>query len=207
MRLSIRWLVAPVMILLLSGCASVPPSVPSDYKVQKGSKNGIVFFTTSLTGSAVETIPNLSLRGLTVTYSRSFPMWDGRFLESGKPAFSATDKTYTLPTSQPMGILYAVELPEGTYEFYDLGGKSTSGYIKSMNRFSQQFVVRAGTVLYVGNYNIDYHPYDAMQRSMFTIRNQQERDIPLLKNQYRNLAPETIQIGIAKEAPDVASKP
>ena len=207
MRQFIRWLWVPVFAMLAAGCASTSSTIPSDYKVQKNSKRGLVVFTTSMAGSSLETTPYLHLRGLTGSYSRTFPLWDGRLLESGKPAAPAGATHYTVPEDQPMGMLYVLELPEGTYEFFDLGGKSATGYIKSTSRFSQQFTVRGGTVLYVGNYHIDHHPYDALARAMMSIRNLQERDLLLLQKQFRNLTPDLVQIGIAKEAAVTAQKP
>jgi len=203
------WWSISVLVLFMSGCASVPSSVSSDYKVPKNTGKGVVVLTTSLTGAETEAIPNLYLRGTTRTYSQMLPMWNGKLLETGKDAFpmrSLLKPNQSLPEGQAMGILHVLELPEGSYEFYDVGGQSTSGHIKSINRFSQPFMVRAGSVLYLGNFNIDYRPYDAVPRSQFTICNRQDRDLPLLKARYRHLALEPIHIGIANDKLETAKQ-
>ena len=193
--------------LFAGGCASVPAltSVPPNYTLPRDGGKGVAVLSTTLTGVTTEAIPHLYVRGLTTDFHSSIPMWDGKFIETGQqyiPAKTGSNLILAqIPSEQPVGILHVVELPAGTYEIYAFGGSSGTGYVKSTRPFSCPFTVEAGQVIYVGNFNIDHHPYDAMQRSTFTVSNMQERDLVLLKTRHPQLAQESIYIGIEKEEP------
>lgn len=186
-----------VAALLLWGCAVPEPASlyrsPSDYDGPTGRIVGTVGVFTK-PGSENPFYLN-------EMYFRSV---DGS--TAGNISFSGTglasqEAHYT--TASEKGLVFALELPVGEYEFYDLkflrnDGGGQWGY-RSSNEFSLPFFVEAGQTAYLGSFiayaegiDID-RPWAASFGGQFRVSDKFERDRELITEIHPDIPADSVQ--------------
>jgi hypothetical protein len=105
---------------------------------------------------------------------------------------------------QELGRLFAVELPEGTYEIYQLESEGKLLILMQPVRFE----VRAGQISYLGNLNVRnclYRPDQRVYRSYVnagipSVRDESPRDLPLLILKFPALTGASIGMAVIDDA-------
>ena len=103
---------------LISGCSTI--EIKKDYLLNKQSGKGVIILSTTETGKHCCVKPLLCFRTVGKKRGKEFPMWDRRFIDSDKTIAPLwMDWLVTeIPEDKAVGILHAMELPEGSYEFF-----------------------------------------------------------------------------------------
>lgn len=105
---------------------------------------------------------------------------------------------------QQLGRLFAVELAAGTYEIYQLDSPG----IVLIRMPPVRFEVRSGEIVYIGNLHVRYCIYTPDRRAyrgringgIPSVRDEAQRDLPLLARKFPALAGKKIQPAIIDDA-------
>lgn len=169
-----------LLLFFLSGCATVN-SVPADYQLSSESGKGVLL--------------------VSVTYHGSYSGYAMKFREVGGAEWSDVQVgsgTAFLPPSmldwdieEPglRGNVFAVELPEGEYEFASWFVSSGAASIRPINSFSVRFNVSPGHAIYAGNFHfIRESGLGGMVTGVnVNYKNEFDRDVALIGKKYKLL--------------------
>lgn len=182
---------ATLLLVLATGCRTT--NVDPAFTLREDGGNGVAVVSLTRAGGLSDSNLFLEFRGVGHEFASSLPVTD-LFASSdwSCPWFrEATD-------SEPCGRLAVVELTPGTYEFHSWTAGSynaTTGVSRTatpFEEFSKRFVIRAGEAVYLGNVHFSFRGgrYD------MKVLDQQDRDLPLLRRKYPNLAAGRLRIEI-----------
>ncbi len=87
-------------------------------------------------------------------------------------------------------IVYVTELPAGEYEFFRWTTPEAGAYLRSTHDFSLRFRSVAGKASYIGNICV----LMAGRKYTILVRDNREKEITLLRQHYRNLREDQIEV-------------
>ena len=105
-------------------------------------------------------------------------------------------------TNDYFGKLVAIEIPAGTYQFFQFEGVSRNRRVFTEHEMNIKFTVKPGFINYIGN--LHFH---VMRKSLvYSVNNMSKRDIPLFLNKYnqfnsQNIIINTIHLKATKTIP------
>lgn len=160
-------------LLLASAAACVTFNIPAEYGLNPASGKGLAVF--SLTANDQP----------------------GNFTISYRSAGGETKGTVNLQTLRdpldwrdPRGRLVVIELPAGSYEFYDWAGLRG----RSTEQFSIPFSIEPGKATYLGN--VHFHVVSGLYG--VRVGDRSSRDLPALFARYPNLQRDAVKTQITK---------
>jgi hypothetical protein len=160
-------------LLLASAAACVTFNIPAEYGLSPASGKGLAVF--SLTA-------NDRPGNFTIAY-RSVG-------GDAKGDVSLHTLRNPLDWRDPRGRLVVIELPAGSYEFYNWAGLRA----RSTDRFSIPFSIEPGKATYLGNVHFDVFS------GVYGVRvsDRSSRDLPALFERYPNLQRDALRTEITK---------
>jgi hypothetical protein len=165
-----------LLALALASCANVP----SDYKFNESSSEGLIVgsitYDTSIGLYALVVVP--SAGSIQPRINVGYAMWP--------PLGPLTDDALKV-----RGGTFAVAVPAGRYEV--IGWQITQGYkiTRPTRPVSIPFTVEKGKASYLGNLHFD-------EDWKVALRDRSERDLPILMNRYDSLKTAPLAFTIAK---------
>jgi len=174
-------------LVILQGCTTTMPSVPSTYTLSPNSENGLVV-------SAVK------YRGLLSGYHVYFRGKGNDKISS----FEAGAGSMLIPIPPKSDFQYAkgkltvAELPAGEYEIFGWSVQSGYANLEQTQPFSIQFRIEAGKATYIGAFV--FNVTNTMGLTVTGVRvdftDMFGEDIQVLKNLYQNLVDTEIYMGL-----------
>jgi hypothetical protein len=191
---TVKMLLSAFVFIFLAGCANLQSQINPDYKLDAKSGQGIVVFTTTLSGEVASgwylKFKVLYASSTSANPADLFEVWTTqRFLDTGELAIAPFRISIDVSDDRPLGRLHVLELKGGDYEFYSY---YASGSKIDTQPFSFQFKVSPGTVTYVGNVHFYQKEtgYKASRINM-SINDRQDRDLALFRLGYKKLSSDT----------------
>lgn len=223
-----------IILLLVCGFglfmgAAAANEIDLDKPIELESGKGIAIFSASVTNPPLGGIRLLQLAYLSWrAVGNSENSGSIRIDMGGRSFFSTFDKERAKQNLS--GRFAALQLPEGTYEWYDASGHSRDTIYSSEKSFSRKFRVKAGQISYVGS--LDMVPAtDALReggRYAFAVfafliplskadfkpwlSDQSEQDMPLLyakgakltaQNLIRDIMPDEADVAMGKRVVEI----
>ncbi|MBL1293160.1 MAG: hypothetical protein COB61_004725 [Thiotrichales bacterium] len=188
-----------VVFLFISGCQTL--NVKEDFELDPDAGTGLII------GSVTQTIK----AGRNVSAAFFLNRVSGknvRDIQAKVKTIVLGDLTFKseFEEQQQDGRIFAVEVPAGINELDAWEIKIAAGYIYPRTPPpSLKFSVKPGEVVYIGNLHMDV---DSAKNFLGikgaiggapSISDEQERDIPLLKEKFKNLATKDISINVLHE--------
>jgi hypothetical protein len=191
----------------LSGCASYDTIKP-DHTLQASDEKGVVFL--SFTKSGLRDVPYELLYRGTESHNK---------YSSGRIPILWVNDWETPPSSAGAdldwdkyeGRLVALHLKPGIYEFYSL--PIEDGYQNAIwsggKEFSVPFYVEKDRVNYIGNAHVwtTEHREDNDLSYQYSFTNEQERDVALFHEKYKNISKSDVDISQASKLKKIAKYP
>lgn len=174
-----------VFVVCLTSCALPRSNLSQNYSLNE--EKGVVFFSLTASGECNFNY-FIDIRNIISKMSESIGMndlIDGLDWEKEENDCPSTVDNYH-------GRLVAIDLPEGTYDIYDLTGVNLNSRISSEEDIVMRFNVRKNEVTYLGN----VHFHINKKGFSFGVRDSTERDITHFKKKFEKLGEEDIKIQI-----------
>ncbi|MCK5564763.1 MAG: hypothetical protein KAJ07_05915 [Planctomycetes bacterium] len=193
------------VVLATTGCSSI--NISEEYALDELSGKGVVILSTTETGNHWSPITSLLFRKVGSNRSTSIMMWHRDFLDSE----GSMDMVWfgwfgdMIPEDKSVGLLNALELPAGEYEFHTYrSNASAPGVVVSFTipkDFSWKFTVESGVAKYLGNINYHFFDRKTFLDHLITFNDDRSRDLRLAGQKYPNISIDDIKIELLKKSP------
>jgi len=173
--------------VLIVGCAT--PDVDATYRLTPASTEGVVTGSVTYKGS---------FSGYGVHYKQIDGTAQGRFANHHSH-YAVYAPRGDFSTEDYAGVVFAVPLPAGEYEMHEWSIGSGFTTVLSTTPFSIRFKVEPGKMVYAGNFHFTQTTSRGLTvtGARLTYKEAMDRDLPLLKKKFTNLADIPIAYSIA----------
>jgi len=175
--MDLRIKVIVLISFLLAGCAS-SKNIPTNYKLSDESGKGILMASVTYRGG---------YSGYAIQYrALGKSKWSKLQIGTGTALLPPGMLDWDINKRKSRGNVFAIELPEGEYEFFSWSVSSGPAFISPLNPFSVRFNIEAGKATYAGNFHfIRESGLGATVTGVnVNLVNEFERDIELFKPKY-----------------------
>ncbi|MBB3169727.1 hypothetical protein [Simiduia aestuariiviva] len=194
--IKLKFLLA-IVLLALSGCTNVS-NLPSNYVFSPDSETGILLASVSYHG----TYSGYSIKFRKVGGAE----WQKIQIGSGTAFLPPGMLDWDIEAPGLRGNVFAIELPEGEYEFASWFVSSGVASIGPVDPFSIRFNIYPGNITYGGGFHfIRESGFGATVTGVnVNYENKYDRDVPIIRKKYRNLDTKLIKNNV--EITDPISK-